>query len=270
MKRRDFIATLAGLSLLALPLNAASVLNVEPLPKTHTLMDMFNTNCLQMTQSQQMLKAYIMKGLGSSFDDPAGNLAKAIPAYDKRFKEIKNYFQQRLKGHKEAIDAFNQAQKIWDESKKILEAKPTKEGALQLKENFKKMIPLLLIGSKPAANGGLELLSLTGKLCRGPMKITIDYLLRIWGVNLPDYEADVENIITNFHTHLKELEANPLNNKKTLKLLNEAKRGFIFYEMMYKSKSSFIPSLLSRKADDNFNIIRQIKAEYKKELAQKK
>jgi hypothetical protein len=36
--------------------------------------------------------------------------------------------------------------------------------------------------------------------------------------------------------------------------------------MMYNSKTRFIPTLLSRKADDTFRIIRAIKAEYKKQL----
>jgi len=241
-------------------------LQIDPFPKNGTLKDIFNTNCLQMTQSQQMLKAYIMKGLNSTFDDPAGSLKRAIPAYDSRFTQIKNYFQSRLKNKPEAVKAFDEAQKIWNESKKILEAPPTKEGALKLKANFSRMIPLLLKGSKPAANGGLELLSLTGKLCRGPMKITIDYLLKLWGVEMPDYEADVQNIIDNFHVHLKELEANPLNNDRTRKLLEQARKGFMFYEMMYNSKTRYIPNLLSRKADDNFKIIRAIKAEYKKQL----
>ncbi len=243
-------------------------LKVEPIPKGATLTDYFNTNCLQMTQSQQMLKAYIMKGLHSNFDDPAGSLKKAIPVYDKRFENIKNYFQSRVKD-KNAIKAFNKAEKIWKKSKKILESKPTKKGALKLRNNFSKMIPLLLQGSKPAADGGLELLSLTGKLCRGPMKITIDYLLRIWGVNLPDYEADVSSIIDNFHVHLEELKKNPMNDVKTLTLLKKAERGFKFFEVMYKSKTTFVPNLLSRKADDNFKIIRAIKAEYKKQLKHK-
>ncbi len=242
------------------------VFEIDPFPKDGSLKDVFNTNCLQMTQSQQMLKAYIMKGLNSTFDDPAGSLEKAIPAYDRRFTQIKEYFQKRLKNHPEAVEAFDKAQKIWDESKKILQAPPTKEGALQLKQNFKRMIPLLLQGSKPAAKGGLELLSLTGKLCRRPMKITIDYLLRLWGAPMPDYEADVQNIIDNFHANLKKLEANPLNNARTRKLLEQARKGFMFYEMMYNSKTRFIPNLLSRKADDNFKIIRGIKAEYKKQL----
>ena len=243
-----------------------SALQIDPFPKNGTLKDVFNTNCLQMTQSQQMLKAYIMKGLNSTFDDPAGSLKRAIPAYDKRFTQIREYFQSRLKSNPEAVQAFNDAQKIWDESKKILETPPTKEGALKLKADFSRMIPLLLKGSKPAAKGGLELLSLTGKLCRGPMKITIDYLLKLWGAQVPDYEADVQVIIDNFHANLKELETNPLNNDRTRKLLEQARKGFMFYEMMYNSKTRYIPNLLSRKADDNFRIIRAIKAEYKKQL----
>jgi len=260
---RTITKFLLGLLLISGTLRA---LQIDPFPKNGSLTDVFNTNCLQMTQSQQMLKAYIMKGLGSTFDNPSQRLEEAIPAYDRRFTRIREYFQRRLRGHTEAIRAFDQAQSIWNESKKILQAPPTREGALKLKANFARMIPLLLQGSKPAANGGLELLSLTGKLCRGPMKISIDYLLRLWGAHVPDYEADVQNIIDNFHENLRELEANKLNNARTRKLLERARKGFIFYEMMYNSKTRFIPNLLSRKADDNFKIIRAIKAEYKKQL----
>jgi len=98
------------------------------------------------------------------------------------------------------------------------------------------------------------------------MKISIDYLLKIWGAKLPDYEADVSEIIEEFHQNLKTLEADPRNDKQTRALLDQAKRGFRFFEMMYNAKQRFIPSLLSRKADDNFKIIRQIKAAYKAKL----
>ena len=243
----------------------SSALKVEPIPKDATITDYFNTNCLQMTQSQQMLKAYIMKGLQSSFEDPDGKLKDAIPVYDKRFEDIKNYFQARVKD-KKAKEAFDKAEQIWKDSKRILESEPTKDEALKLRENFSKMIPLLLEGSKPAAKSGLELLSLTGKLCRDPMKISIDYLLRIWGVDLPDYEADVTSIIDEYHKHLDELRKHPLNDVKSLALLKKAERGFKFFEVMYKSHTAFVPNLISKKADDNFKIIRAIKAEYRKQI----
>jgi len=115
-------------------------LEIEPFdPQKASLSDAFDTNCLQMTQSQQMLKAYIMKGLNSNFDDLSGKLENALPAYDRRFTQIRSYFQPLLKGNPEALEAFSKAQSIWEESRKILAKPPTPQGALQLKENFSQM-----------------------------------------------------------------------------------------------------------------------------------
>ena len=125
------------------------------------------------------------------------------------------------------------------------------------------MINKLLEGTKPLATPDLELISLTGKLCRKPIEVTIDYLLRIWGVDMPNYNSDVENIIKNFHKNLDILSKNRLNNKESLALLKKSKMQFRYFEFMYKSKTRFIPSLLSKKADDNFKIIRDIKKIYK-------
>jgi len=261
---RYFWKIFLGFALMAHTMYA---LDIEPFdPQKATLSDAFDTNCLQMTQSQQMLKAYIMKGLNSSFEDPSGRLEKALPAYDRRFTQIRSYFWPLLKENPEALEAFGKAQSIWEESRKILAKPPTPQGALQLKKNFSQMIPYLLAGTKPVADEGLELLSLTGKLCRGPMKISIDYLLKIWGADLPDYEADVARIIEEFHQNLNTLEADPRNDDQTRALLEQARRGFRFFEMMYNAKQRFIPNLLSKKADDNFRIIRRIKAAYKAKL----
>jgi hypothetical protein len=241
--------------------------NIEPFPKKGEIVEVFNTNCLQMTQSQQLLKAYIMKGLGSNFGNPSDSLKKAIPIYDKRIVQISDYFKERLDDDK-AKESFDKALRLWRESKKMLETPPTKENALAIKENFSKMIPLLLEGTMPIAKKtkGLELLSLTGKLCRGPLKISIDYLLKLWGVDIPEYESEMESIIENFHKDLEELKSNPLNNEKSMKLLKRAEDGFRYFEFMHNSKNIFIPSLLSRKADENFMIIREIKKIYKSEV----
>ena len=251
--------------------NIAWGLNIDSFPKDGGLVEVFNSNCLQMTQSQQMLKAYIMKGLGSSFGKPSESLKKAIPLYDRRIVQISDYFKERLDDDK-AKESFDKALRLWRESKKMLEAPPTKENALEIKENFNKMIPLLLEGTMPIAKktGGLELLSLTGKLCRGPLKISIDYLLKLWGVDIPQYESEMENIIENFHKNLEELKSNPLNNDKSMKLLKRAEDGFRYFEFMHNSKNIFIPSLLSRKADENFMIIREIKKIYKSEVENKR
>ena len=131
------------------------------------------------------------------------------------------------------------------------------------------MINKLLAGTKPLATPELELISLTGKLCRKPLEITIDYLLKIWGVDLKNYDADINKIIVNYGKNLKTLSANKLNNAESQKLLAEAKKQFMYFEFAHQSGKLSIPSLLSRKADNNFKIIREIKKVFKKQAAKK-
>lgn len=250
---------------LLLSIQILSGFEIDPFPKNASLNEIFSINCLQMTQSQQMLKAYIMVGLKSNFNDPKKHLELAIPIYDKRMYQVKAYFFKKLIGkeHKEAREAFEEALSLWKKSKVLLEQTPNKTNVLIIKDNFQIMINKLLQGTQPLATPDLELITLTGKLCRKPFEFTIDYLMRIWGVDVPNYIADVETIITNFHKNLKELSANHLNNEKSLKLLKKAKRSFGYFVYMYNAKSRFIPSLLSKKADDNFIIIRDVKRIYK-------
>jgi len=239
---------------------------IDPFNPGASLTENFSTNCLQMTQSQQILKAYLMIALNSKFQNPKENLAKAIVDYDKRAHQVRAYFHKLLGDKNQAAkDAFDEAMRLWQENKKMLEQPPRQENALKIKENFLHMINKLLEGTKPLATPDLELISLTGKLCRKPVEITNDYLMRIWGVNIPNYENEVAGIMRNFHINLRTLAANKLNNQESRALLERARKQFMFFEIMYKAKTRFIPHLLSKKADDNFLIIRQIKMIYKKE-----
>ncbi len=249
-------------------MEVASGFEIDPFPEEAPLLEIFSINCLQMTQSQQMLKAYVMIGLNSNFQNPQGSLSKAIPIYDKRMHQVRAYFHERLDSHDEAKKAFDDALALWDESKVMLLQAPTKENALQIKKNFLTMINKLLAGTQPLATPDLELISLTGKLCRKPLEVTIDYLMRVWDIEIPNYKTEIKNTIDNYHKNLKILSANKLNNDESQALLKKAKKAFTFFEFMYNSKSRFIPSLLSKKADDNFLIIREVKQVFKKQAAQ--
>ena len=253
---------------LFLVMEMVSGFEIDPFPEEAPLLEIFSINCLQMTQSQQMLKAYVMVGLNSNFQDPQGSLDRAIPVYDKRMHQVRAYFYERLGEHDDAKKAFDDALELWNGSKAMLLQPPTQENALQIKKNFLIMINKLLAGTQPLATPELELISLTGKLCRKPLEVTIDYLMRVWGIEIPNYKTDIKKTIDNYHENLKTLSVNKLNNEKSLALLGKAKKAFTFFEFMYNSKSKFIPSLLSKKADDNFLIIRQVKQEFKKQAEQ--
>ena len=246
-----------------------SAFKIDPYPKGTSLTEIFSINCLQMTQSQQMLKAYVMVGVKNNFQNPEEHLEQAIVDYDKRMHQVREYFYTVLtkKAHKDARKSFDDALDLWKINKKMLEMKPSKKNVLLIKKNFLKMIDKLLEGTRPIATPELELISLTGKLCRKPMEVTIDYLIRMWGVDVENYNANIENTIAKYHNNLKLLSSNKLNNAESLALLKKAKKEFRFFEFMYKSKTKFVPSLLSKKADDNFLIIRSIKQIYKKQAS---
>ncbi len=250
-------------------ITTVSAFEIDPFDPKAPLLENFSTNCLQMTQSQQMLKAYVMAGLHSHFQNPRENLMKAIPLYDKRAHQVREYFQKRLDGHEEAKKAFDEAMALWQTNKKMLEAEPTKENAVKIKQNFLLMIKKLLVGTKPLATPELEMISLTGKLCRKPLEITIDYLLAIWGVKGKQYDAHINKIITNYAKNLKTLSADSLNNEESQKLLKEAKKQFMYFEFAHQRGALSIPSLLSKKADNNFRLIREIKKVFKKQAAKK-
>ena len=256
--------------ILLILVKAGDAFEIDPYPKDDSsLTEIFSINCLQMTQSQQMLKAYVMIGVKSNFQNPKKHLEKAIIDYDKRMYQVRAYFQKRLtkKSQESGKVAFDEALALWKTNKKLFEKEPTKENVVIIQKNFLKMIDKLLEGTHPIATPELELISLTGKLCRKPMEVTIDYLIRMWGVEVKDYEKNIESTIAKYHANLKELSLNKLNNKESLALLEKAKKEFRFFEFMYKSKTKFIPSLLSKKADDNFLIIREIKQIYKKQAS---
>ncbi len=246
-------------------LSTLSAFEIDPFDPKAPLLENFSTNCLQMTQSQQILKAYMMIGLHSNFGDPKENLAKAIPLYDKRAYQVREYFQKRLDGHEDAKKAFDEAMVLWNTNKEMLIQTPTKENAVKIKKNFLLMINKLLAGTKPLATPELELISLTGKLCRKPLEITIDYLLKIWGVEVENYDEEINKIIVNYGKNLEILSINKLNNAESQELLEQAKKQFMYFEFAHQSGKVSIPSLLSKKADNNFKIIREIKKIFKKQ-----
>lgn len=244
-----------------------SSFEIDPYPEKASLTEIFSINCLQMTQSQQMLKAYVMVGVKSNFQNPQEHLTKAIGKYDERMYKVREYFNEKLnkKSHKSGKIAFDKALELWKTNKKLLEVEPSKKNVLVIQKNFLEMIDQLLAGTKPIATPELELISLTGKLCRKPMEVTIDYLIRMWGIEVEDYEKNIESTITKYHANLKTLSEYKLNNAESKELLKKAENEFRFFEFMYNAKTNFVPSLLSKKADDNFLIIRSIKGIYKKQ-----
>ena len=86
------------------------------------------------------------------------------------------------------------------------------------------------------------------------------YMLKVWGVEDPQFKTKLDDAMKLFKTSLDELEKSNLNTDDIKELLAKVKRSFMFFEMMSKSKSKFVPSLIYKKSNDilvNMNSVTQ-------------
>jgi len=238
-------------------------LEIKALPQGLTVSQALYTNCLQRTQTQQLLKAYIMVGLHSSYQNPQKSLSSGVLAYDKRFKALERFFRERIKDA-EHVQYLDEANSLWEKSKTLLEAEPTKESAVQLYSNFQSMIKLLG-KTKILAKKSFKAVSMTGGLCRDPLYLSNLYLMKLWGADLPEYEAKMQKIIAHFKKNVTTLKAYQGSTDEIKMHIANAEDAFQFFTFMYEHKVT-IPTLISKKADSIFLEIRTIKSLYGKML----
>jgi len=240
--------------------NAAYSLDVQPLPKNMTTSQALYINCLQRTQTQQLLKDYLMVALNSNYKNPKKSLQEGIPLYDKRIHALHDYFLPLLSAHPEEKQQIVEALSLWKKSKPLLEAKPSKKNARILEKNFLEMVHKLG-KAKVLAKSSFKAVGMTGGLCRDPLYMSNTYLMKIWGVDLADYQGTMEKRIKHFQSNIAKLKSYPGNTAETKKFIHKSKNAFLFFTVMYKSKHA-IPTLISQKADNIFLYIRTLKKLY--------
>jgi len=76
------------------------------------------------------------------------------------------------------------------------------------------------------------------------------YMLKVWAVEDPQFKTKLEDAMKLFKTSLAELEKSSLNTDEIKTLLAKVKRSFMFFEIMSKSKSKFVPTLIYKKSND--------------------
>ncbi len=236
-------------------------IDIPELPKEMGITKALYINCLQRTQTQQLFKEYLMVGLSSSYKNPKKGLADAIVKYDKRIHQFDEYFKPLLSSHPKEQKQVADALVIWKESKILLETTPTKDNAVILEKNFIKIVKLLG-KAKVLAKKSFAAVGMTGGLCRDPLYMANVYLMKIWGIDMPDYKKKMEKYIAHFNSNLAKLKDYKGNNEETNRYIKDSERAFMFFTFSYDSESVSIPTLISKKADKIFTNISTLKKLY--------
>jgi hypothetical protein len=76
------------------------------------------------------------------------------------------------------------------------------------------------------------------------------YMLKVWGVNDPKFKDKMTKTMELFKKSHEVLKKSSMNTPEINKLLTKVERAFMFFEIMNKSSSKFIPALIYKKSNE--------------------
>ena len=233
------------MSLATISILATSVSAIEITSPTHAV----DIAGKQRMFTQRMLKDYAMVGMGNTYGKPAEDLKKISADFQDHMDSLAAYTKSdEVKKSIEKIEA------LWIPLKKTLAKSPSREKV----ENLQVDLDVLLkaaddttkLFAKESGKASGETVNKAGRQRMLSQRMASLYMLKVWEVEDPQFKTKLDNAMKLFKTSLAELEKSSLNTDEIKALLAKVKRSFMFFEMMSKSKSKFVPTLIYKKSND--------------------
>jgi nitrate/nitrite-specific signal transduction histidine kinase len=215
----------------------------------------------QRMYTQRMLKDYAMVGMNNTFGKPSEDLNQTIADFEDHLVSL-IAFNQDAKTAK----ALQEVNKKWESIKKDLTAKPQKENAEKLQVMLDELLKLADDATKAfATQSGKqsgEIINISGRQRMLSQRMAGLYMLKVWGVEDPQFRQKLDDAMKLFKESLETLEKYEANTKEINELLIKVKRSFRFFEMMNKSTNRFIPTLIYKKSNDILRDMNDITIKY--------
>ncbi len=214
----------------------------------------------QRMYTQRMLKDYAMVGMGNTFGNPQEDLKKTMSEFSDHLASLKAYAP-----NDEIKKSLNEVEALWKPIEKILNEKPELAKAEKLQGDLEALLKasdkVTKQFAKASGKASGEIVNIAGRQRMLSQRMASLYMLKVWGVQDPKFKTKLDDTLNLFRDSLKKIEASDLNTDETKALLSKVKRSFVFFEMMNRSKSKFVPTLIYKKSNDilkNMNTVTQI------------